>query len=346
MKILLSTLQYEYGDPSRGPECIGEHGFRKALLAIGHEVHPFYLDPYLHDPHPAQEAILTTATSLKPDLIFFLTVTNQFSPQTLDLLNQNYCTAAWFGDDTWRFDSYTRHYAPHYRWCITTDPFALQKYREIGVERVILSQWAAIDSYPPVDAQGYERDVAFVGGISPEREWFVRELLDRGIQVETFGHGWPQGGVSLLRMREIFATSRINLNLSNSTCYDIRFHLSRRQKATRRLKGILRFAISRKMFLDSCSTGKSMGQIKARNFEIPYYGGFQLTDYYPGIEDYFELGREIACFRDLDEAALLIQHYLAEESRREAIRQAGHQRALREHGYRQRLAEILGRIFK
>ncbi|GAH96354.1 unnamed protein product, partial [marine sediment metagenome] len=38
---------------------------------------------------------------------------------------------------------------------------------------------------------------------------------------------------------------------------------------------------------------KRIEQIKARNFEIPALGGFQLTNYCLSLEDYFEIGKEI-----------------------------------------------------
>ena len=84
-----------------------------------------------------------------------------------------------------------------------------------------------------------------------------------------------------------------------------------------------------------------MGQIKARNFEIPYSGGFQLTDYFPGLEDYFEIGKEVACYSNLDEAALLIKHYLNHEEERLKIVRDAQNRVVQQHGYRHRIRNIL-----
>ena len=47
----------------------------------------------------------------------------------------------WFADDHWRFEGFTQPYAPAFDWSITTDRDALPKYRAMGVERVLLSQW-------------------------------------------------------------------------------------------------------------------------------------------------------------------------------------------------------------
>jgi spore maturation protein CgeB len=89
---------------------------------------------------------------------------------------------------------------------------------------------------------------------------------------------------------------------------------------------------------------KNTSQIKARNFEIPFFNGFQLTDYAPSIENYFDLGKEVVCYKDVDEVIMLVKYYLENEIERESIKNAGHERAFKEHGYINRLKDIIGRI--
>jgi spore maturation protein CgeB len=125
-------------------------------------------------------------------------------------------------------------------------------------------------------------------------------------------------------MNDIFLKSKINLNLSNSKSYDIRYVLSNPIHLAHTLK-----------------TKKDATQLKARHFEIPYNGGFQLADYAAGVDDYLVIGKEIVCYRDLDEATRLIEYYLENETEREAIRHAGHIKATKEHAYENRLEEIL-----
>ncbi len=78
---------------------------------------------------------------------------------------------------------------------------------------------------------------------------------------------------------------------------------------------------------------KNSGQIKARNIEIPYFGGFRLTDYYPGIEDYFRVSCEIAWYGNIDEAVLLILYFLDNEAQHKLIVIKSHEIAFRQHGY-------------
>lgn len=345
MKILLVTLQYSYGIPDRGTDTISEFGFRQSFESLGHVVLPFYYDPYLNDPAPLQDALLSAARRAKPELIFFLTYKDHFYPKTLDILNSEFTTVAWFGDDTWRFPSYTSRYAKHYTYSVTTDKFSALRYTSAGQPKVILSQWAAIPiPDPPSELAECTFDVSFVGRHTPERAWFIDCLRQRGISVHAFGYGWEAGPVPLRQMYEIFASSRINLNLSNSTCYDLRYAFFRRKRLLRRIKDRLLLILSPRHFVRALATPKWMSQIKARNFEIPYAGGFQLTEYAPALEDHFDIGKEIVCFRDVDDAAILIDYYLAQSEQRKAIRLRGYHRAQKDHTYPRRLEHILRHI--
>jgi len=344
MKIIYVDILYDYGRKEQGFNLIGQEGFLKNLLALGYEVFPFYYDEYLNIPNygTLQKDLIKFCDEIKPDIIFHLTVENQFTFETLDYLKLKYTTVAWFGDDTWRFDNYSKNYANHYTYCITTDKFSIEKYRNIGQNNVIYSQWAAINTPDMPDFnKKYEFDVSFVGGRHPVREWFIRELERRGIKVHTFGHGWENGAVSGSRMNEIFTVSKINLNLSNSVNYDLRYVLENNRLSSLnpfiRLKEI--FKTARKV-TKCIKHRKNQEQIKARNFEIPYFNGFQLSYYYPALSDYFNIGKEIACFSNIDEAELLIRYYLQNEEERETIKKSGHEAVINKHDYKNRLEDI------
>lgn len=328
MKILYVDIKFDYGNEERGINQIGEIGFRQSFLKLGHQVDSFYYDKYLNNLAPLQEDLLSYADQSKPDLIFFCLYTNQIYPETLDKLKQKYKTINWFGDDQWRFPSFTSKYAKHFTYCITTDDFAVEKYKDIGIESVFLSQWAALNTELPTEKDtDYLYDISFVGGAAPTRKWIVSEFQKAGLNVHAFGHGWPAGAVSLEKMHEIFRRSKINLNLSNSINYDIRFLLHNPKNIIHVIRG-----------------AKNVSQMKARNFEIPYFGGFQLTEYLPSLENYFEIGREVSCYASLDEAIQLAKYYLKNESQREQVKAKAVARARSEHTYQHRLERILARL--
>lgn len=324
MKILYVDLQYDYGIKERGKNIIGLDGFKKSFEKLGHDVKMFYYDDYLHDTKPMQQKLKNFANEIKPDLVFFSLFKDQFELETLDYLKSKYKTINWFGDDQWRFNNFTSKFANHFTYCVTTDKFAIPKYKQIAQNNVIYSQWAAVNTHNMPSFEGYKYDVSFVGGYHPYRKWFIDTLKKRGINIQAFGNGWDNGPLNADDMNKLFVSSKINLNIGNSVSYDIRYIYS----------GI-------KPFINSFRSSKNSSQMKARNFEIPYFGGFQLADYVPTLENYFDIGKEVACYKDIDEAELLIRYYLENEEERETIKSKAHKKAIQEHGYINRLTDVL-----
>lgn len=327
MKILLVDLKFDYGQEKRGLNQIGEVGFNQVFRSLGHEVTNFYYDSYLNRTEELQAELLKRAGEVKPDLIFFILFTNQFKTETLDLLKQKYRTINWFGDDQWRFDNFTSKYAPHFTHCITTDIYSQKKYNDIGVKNLFISQWAALNADIKDDVTAYKYDVSFIGGAHPVRKWMLNEFKKAGLNVTAFGHGWPQGILSIEEMKNVFQSSKINLNLSNSINYDIRFLTHHWKNIAYVLKG-----------------AKNNSQIKARNFEIPFFGGFQVSDYVPGLERYLDIGSEVVCYSNIDEAIQLTQYYLRNDAEREAIKKKSIMKARSHHTYKHRLKEILEQL--
>ena len=328
-RILFVDFQYNYGIKERGLHLIGEHGFKRAFLNLGFEVENFYFDDYLDRIPQLQKDLIQKTTELKPDYVFFQLFEDQFLPTTLDHLKSITKTINWFGDDTWRFDNFSSKYAPHFSYVVTTDKFAVPKYKKMGVNHVIESQWAAMESETHSFDGKYKYDVSFVGQCDPFRKWFVRQLNKFGLEVACFGHGWDDSHLSGEEMAELFVRSKINLNLGNSVCYDVRF-------LSQSLIGTLKTLRGK----------KNKSQIKARNFEINWGGGFQLTDWVPSLNDYYVIGKEIDCYSTPAEAADLIKYYLENDAEREKIKDAGVVRARSEHSYTHRLEKVFQQIEK
>ena len=73
-------------------------------------------------------------------------------------------------------------------------------------------------------------------------------------------------------------------------------------------------------------------------------GGFLLTEYAPGIENYFEIDKEIVCFRNKKEMVDKVIHYLNHDEERRAIAQAGWKRATSEHTCFHMLSRVFDQI--
>lgn len=327
-KILFVALKYSYGVKAYG-EALNKKALYDNFVALGYEVEAVWSDEY--EKERLQQVLLESARRFDPDMIFFKLFKDEVTLETLDTLRNEYFTVNWFGDDQWRFETFTAKYANHFDACITTDKFAVDKYRQIGQNDIIRSQHASFENESPYTDVESAFEVSFVGGVSAYRRWFVQALEKQGIEVACFGNGWENGRVPYARMDELFLTSKINLNISNSTSYDIRYLLAN----PRNLLSTIKAAIV---------GGKGVSQTKARIFEIPVRGGFEITEYVPSLEEYFEIGKEMVCYSSVDEAAVQIRYYLEHDEEREAIKKASVLRARTEHTYRHRVTTFMERL--
>lgn len=329
LTVLAAVMRWDYGDPARGPSC-EETFFVAALRRLVDRVEVVWIDDLLGDPPALAQEVLCAARAHGADLVFFVPFKEEVSFELTSSLKGVAESVAWFGDDQWRFDDFTQHRAGWFDHVVTTAPLAVPKYRELGVEPIV-SQWAAAATRPtpppPDDDAGFEHAVTFVGGASPSRRWFVRQLERSGVEVACWGAGWPRGRLPVERVDEVFRTSRVNLNLSNSVQHDVRWVLS----GPRAVREYTRSA-------------KRVEQAKARHFEIPAAGGFQLTHYFVGLEDYFRIGEELALFTSPEDCAVQARRYLADPSARIAVARRGHQRAVQEHTYVHRLEKVLDEV--
>ncbi len=84
------------------------------------------------------------------------------------------------------------------------------------------------------------------------------------------------------------------------------------------------------------------GDVSMRIFEGTACGALVLTDSIAnGLEELFEIGREIVVYRDDADLMEKIAYYLAHEEEREAIARAGQRRTLREHTYLHRMRRLV-----
>ncbi|HTD58109.1 MAG TPA: glycosyltransferase, partial [Solirubrobacteraceae bacterium] len=170
-----------------------------------------------------------------------------------------------------------------------------------------------------------KHNVTFVGQPHGDRRETVAELEHAGLSVECWGFGWPLGPLPHSEMVEVFASSKINLNLSNS---------SKPAGLKARLQRLLRFR----------PPPLRPPQIKGRNFEVLGCGGFLLTERVPHLERYFELDREVAVFDGADDLLEKVGYWLDHEEERRRVADAGYRRVLSEHTYDHRFAAIFATL--
>lgn len=70
-------------------------------------------------------------------------------------------------------------------------------------------------------------------------------------------------------------------------------------------------------------------------------GSLHLTHYVPGIETFFENGKDLVWFHSIPEAIELIEYYLVHEDEREKIAAAGSQKVLAHHTWDDRIRRLM-----
>jgi spore maturation protein CgeB len=330
VRVLYVAMSHEYGRPELGPS-FEEMNFRSALEGMGHEVHAFDFKARhaVVGAEPMRRELVALAREVDPDLAFFFLFEEEIDPDTIRAVGQaGGCpTMNWFADDHWRFERFTRRYAPAFDWSVTTDRDALPKYRAIGYESVLLSQWGVNRYAYRKTADRIEHEVTFVGTPHGDRREAIDRVRAAGHDVRCWGDGWPGGRLDHDGMVHVFGASAINLNLSNS---------SRPNRTLRFRLG----ALARGRWSHALPARPRPSQIKGRTFEVPGSGGFLLTESVPYLEDFFVPGDEIGVFADAGDLAEQVGYWLDDPERRASVAAAGHRRALAEHTYDHRFATI------
>ncbi|MEI7466366.1 MAG: glycosyltransferase [Burkholderiales bacterium] len=311
MRILCVFGRYNYGDPKRGEGVEYTH-FLPAFRALGHDVEHF--ESFSRATHAdfasLNRALLARVEAWRPKVVFTVLMMGEIWLETIDIIRACGATVInWSTDDSWKYAEFSRLIASSFDAFATTCPDAPAWYARDGFNNCVLSQWAAAagELAEPLPSAGCTFDVSFVGSCYGTRAARVQRLRDSGVNVECFGHGWPNGPVDAVRLRQIVRTSRVSLNFSEA--------------------------------------GRGGGrQIKARVFEVPGAGGMLLTEHAPQLARYFELDREIICFSNDAELHEAVLRLLGDPEERNAIAVAGHRRVVREHTYERRLAELLAKV--
>lgn len=70
---------------------------------------------------------------------------------------------------------------------------------------------------------------------------------------------------------------------------------------------------------------------RLRDIEAPMLGACYLTEWTEGIEEMYEIGKEIDVYRDAGELKVKVEQLLADKKKREGLRSAGQTKALSQH---------------
>lgn len=375
MKVFYCGVQYDKYDQRRGESYEHENFYLSLANYPGIHVRYFPFDDILNKGKAQWNAdLLAAAKEEKPDLVLFFMFSDELDKGMLRELKKVATTFAWFSDDHWRFDNYSKYWAPYFTWISTTYSKAVDRYRRIGVKNVVRSQWAAnqyvyrpvlfgdpdsplkirggggvmnqtdSDHNPspsPLTLKGGSWDVVFVGGWTKPRQKIVSAIERAGIRVFAYGGGWSGGRVNFSEMIKLFSVAKINLGLNPSPGFFNKNSLGRLAFRHSINRIIPDFHLIRNF---KTWIHRGIPQIKGRHFEVPACGGFTIAGKADDIENYYAPDKEMVFYDSVPDLIEKIKYYLEHNEEREAIARAGYERTIRDHTYEKRLSEIFRRI--
>ncbi len=89
------------------------------------------------------------------------------------------------------------------------------------------------------------------------------------------------------------------------------------------------------------TAGQGKTSANFRVFNITASGGLLLTDYKEDLDDLFEIGKEIVCYRTPEELREKAEYYLSQPAAADRIAGAGHHRTVSQHTFTHRATALL-----
>lgn len=251
-------------------------------------------------------------------------------------------------------------------------------YESVGANPIWVQMGADPDLYHPVTGGIPKPRACFVGQRYCDRDRWLAALIENEIPVDIYGGGWLDeqfGSPASRGLNEsddpapgsISAYSRVlreniakegwlggGLRSMRQGAYALQGRQLRsklRPYAKGKAQNLAEVFSSYEVVLNFCNVwadgrpgSKLIPHVRLRDFEGPMCRSCYLTGYSEEIEEFYEVGREIDTYNSPEELVDKIRFYLANPSAAERLRDAGYERAHRDHTWVQRFRELFGKI--
>jgi len=254
--------------------------------------------------------------------------------------------------------------SPAFHYCIATERATLPLYRDVGARPIYLQMGANPDVYRPHDVSR-EHDVTFVGQRYADRPEYIDYLVRNGVDIRVWGAGWTADRTYGEKVVGLGVSRRYVLRHPRASALKLA-HFARRRvgdlivlppPARRRLARIagpslpieelVRMYSRSHISLGFSTTGdaryrdkRKVRQVHMRDFEAPMSGAFYFVEYQEELGEFYELEKEIICYRSREELLDKIRYYLAHPDKAARVRRAGYERAQREHIWKRRFDQL------
>jgi len=285
---------------------------------------------------------IKAAHAIKPIQVFFSYFYDAcVLPETIKQIRSlGIVTVNWYCNGSYQLHL-VKQISPHYDWCLVPEKFRMPDYYALGARPIYCQEAANPNIYKPYQFKK-DYDLIFIGQAYGDRIQYIKGLIDAGLCVNVWGFGW-RPAISKLTTRSVL--------LSPARFLKQYVRLRQRKIPFKYLGGVLNDDEMIKMYsrakinLGFSNVGNthllqnSIKQIRLRDFEVPMSAGFYMVEYMQELEQFFEIGKEIECYFNLEDLIDKSKYYLQHEVAREEIRLRGYQRCLRDHTWQKRLTQ-------
>lgn len=289
------------------------HGF--SSLRHDLSIFDYYKFIVNNGPSATENEIKMLVKKNKIDLIILPNMFFEIGVSLLDFLRKNNVKILIvFFDDSQRFENNNRYYIGLCDFIVTHESkYSLDLYKNFSCQAYFFPNYPSINFYKKllpfkIKSKVDLSKVSFVGANILDRCKFINKLNHEGIQVSTFGNGWPEGKISQQKMLQIFQNSEISLNFTKSF------------------------------------GNKNIKQLKGRAFEVILAGGFLLTERDDELLDYFEIGKDIDTFSNYEECKKKIIFYLDNPDQRKAMQENALQKCISIYNFENSWSNYLNKI--
>ncbi len=253
------------------------------------------------------------------------------------------------------------------------------RYIAAGARPVWVQMAADPELYGPRPEEAKKASACFVGQQYADRDEWMASLIRAGVPVDIYGTGWKQDSASPGRQNAAAHewiggktaasggfTSHLKIVKKHVLQHGIIRGLQRtwrqvRQRSRSRkllplfaayshgfLPGALSTTFARhevilnfsNVWADGRPGAKLIPHVRLRDFEAPMCRTCYLTGHTDEITEFYEVGREIDTYTTESELVDKTRHYLKHPEAAERLREAGWQRAKRDHTWVRRFEEL------
>jgi hypothetical protein len=259
------------------------------------------------------EAFISQARPQPPDAILFYARGGLLSEEMFSLIRKQWsCPLLGMNlDDKANFwpygvfaggDDDYRKWIKYFDLNITNSRIASSWYQQQGAAGIYSPQGVHIpQGYSEPSLASFKYPISFLGGCKLDRAIIVNRLRQTGLPITVFGRGWPETEW-VTDTNAIFRASQMNLGLGLAT--------------------------------------PNLATIKGRDFECPGVGACYLTTYNWELAQWWNIGTEILCYRNVEELVEIFTWYRNRPEDCLKIAQAAWRRSVNEHTWEKRFRKI------